>query len=50
MAPKSSLALILMLFSTAAIAQSVGEKTGVNSVLASLQKPLISSPKRLKAT
>ena len=33
MAPKSSLALILMLFSTAAVAQSAGEKTGVNSVL-----------------
>ena len=33
MAPKSSLALILMLFSTAAFAQSAGEKTGVNSVL-----------------
>jgi putative membrane protein len=33
MASKSSLALILMLFSTAAIAESVGEKTGVNSVL-----------------
>ena len=33
MAPKSSLALILMLFSTVAIAESVGEKTGVNSVL-----------------
>jgi putative membrane protein len=30
---KSSLALILVLFSTAAVAQSVGEKTGVNSVL-----------------
>ena len=33
MAPKSSLALILMLFATAAVAQSAGEKTGVNSVL-----------------
>ena len=33
MAPKSSLALVLMLFSTAAVAQSAGEKTGVNSVL-----------------
>ena len=33
MAPKSSLALILMLFSSAAIAEFVGEKTGVNSVL-----------------
>jgi putative membrane protein len=33
MAPKSWLAVILMLFSTAAVAQSAGEKTGVNSVL-----------------
>jgi putative membrane protein len=33
MARKSSLALIVMLFSTAAVAQSVSEKTGVNSVL-----------------
>jgi putative membrane protein len=33
MAPKSSFALILMLASTGAAAESVGEKTGVNSVL-----------------
>src|SRR3984957_7516411 len=33
MPPKSSLALILVTFSTAAVAQSVGEETGVNSVL-----------------
>lgn len=33
MARKSSLALIVMLMSTAAVAQSVSEKSGVNSVL-----------------